>query len=1242
MEIEQVLKFASDLLVQRALRPLSDVETLLLRGALNRQTYGAIAESSGYSVSYLCKNVGPVLWRDLSLALGEPVGKNNVRAMLERLREQSEQQQSMSPPVAQALPPEEVGTKADWGGAIDVSVFFGRSSEQEKISQWIVSDRCRFILLLGMGGIGKTALSIKVAQQVQADFEFVIWRSLRNAPLALDLLVDLIKFLAQEQDVEIPDSAEAAGFMLLHYLRQHRCLLILDNAETLLQAGDRSGHYQPGYEEYGRLFQQIGETAHQSCLMVTSREPPFDVVPKMGVKLPLRSLIIKGLPHIEGQALISSTGQFTGDLVAWQIIIERYAGNPLALKIAAAFIRDLCNGDLYQFLEVLGRSTFIFDDIRDLLDQQFQRLSPNETAIMFWLAIKRQPVTIQVLAEALLQPIPPLELLRVMFALQGRALVEKIEVENPEIGKTENCFTQQPVVMEYVTRVLIDRVNEQICNWQVGGAILCEPTKPNANLDFLRQYALLQALAPDYVQEMQSRLILQPLLEKLKTHWGSDAAIQQQLMQITQAFKGQPAQIAGYSTGNIINLLRHLQVDFQGCDFSNQTIWQANLLDLPLHDVNFAQADLSKSRFSQNFGWIQTVAFSPDDNYLAGGDNSGMIHLWNCKTEQHQLVLQGHQSHVYAIAFSPNRHYLASGSFDGAVKLWDIRNGQCLSTIQGHSNITTWVTFSKDGDWLASCSVDGTIKLWNAETGQCIKTFTVNPLPIRGLVFTQDQQYLISGCADHLIRVWNVATGECVNAFVGHTAAIRSIDLSPDGQYIVSGGDDNTVKIWEIQSGQCVQTFEGHKQLVFSVAFSPNGKMVASAGADQTVRLWNLAGGQCLACFREHKSIVFGVAFSHDGHTLVSGSMDRMVKLWDVAKRRCSRTFSGHKNVIWSVAVVPQLMKGTHQPGSSAHIADPASQLPSSSLVATGSFDGKIRLWNILNGQCITTMPHLSEVLALAISPDGTTLISGNSSHQSSIKVWDLQSQSCLKTIPAHTNMAKTLCFSHNGLLFASGGGDKIVQLFHSQDHQVGHKLVGHQDTILAVAFSGDDALIASSSLDQTARIWDVETGECLHVLTGYRNPVLSVRFHPHESILATGGIDSLKLWLLQDQQWQLILTIQEGYSVVTAIAFSSDGKLMATGSFDRTVRIWDFASKKCLRVIQTGCCLYSLVFSTDDQFLISSGDNGSVQIWQVETGESFRVIKLPNLYAGMNLAGVKGMTEAQQAMLVNLGATRP
>src|SRR3712207_1521967 len=145
----------------------------------------------------------------------------------------------------------------DWGEAVDVSVFYGRVEELAVLEQWIVRDRCRVVVLLGMGGIGKTALSVKLAQQIQSSFEFVIWRSLRNAPPLKALLGELIEFLSNHCETNLPDTVNGRISRLMTILRSSRCLVVLDNAETILSSGERAGQYREGYEDYGALIRQI-------------------------------------------------------------------------------------------------------------------------------------------------------------------------------------------------------------------------------------------------------------------------------------------------------------------------------------------------------------------------------------------------------------------------------------------------------------------------------------------------------------------------------------------------------------------------------------------------------------------------------------------------------------------------------------------------------------------------------------------------------------------------------------------------------------------------------------------------------------------------------------------------------------------------------------------------------------------------------------------------------------------------
>jgi len=328
----------------------------------------------------------------------------------------------------------------DWGEAIDISIFYGREEELATLQQWVIQDHYRLILLLGMGGIGKTALSVKLAQTVQAEFEYVIWRSLRNAPPLELLLADLVPFLSDQQD------SKAQIGRLIHWLRSHRCLVILDNVETIFQEGSRAGQYRLGYERYGELFKLIGEVHHQSCVLLTSREKPIEMAALEGYPA-VQTFLVTG-SSTTAQALLE-TRDLLGSQAQKQQLAAQYGCNPFALKIAASSIHDLLDGDIAAFLK---QDVVLFNGIRRLLEQQLGRLSTLEQSIMYWLAINREWTTIAELAADIVPTVPQTRLLEALESLNWRNLIEQ----------RQGRYTQQPMVMEYVTDTLVERVGNEL------------------------------------------------------------------------------------------------------------------------------------------------------------------------------------------------------------------------------------------------------------------------------------------------------------------------------------------------------------------------------------------------------------------------------------------------------------------------------------------------------------------------------------------------------------------------------------------------------------------------------------------------------------------------------------------------------------------------------------------------------------------------------------------------------------
>ena len=337
----------------------------------------------------------------------------------------------------------------DWGDAIDVSVFYGRSDELQILQNWIVNDRSRLVAIYGIGGIGKTALCVKLAQRLQEKFEFVIWRSLRNSPAVEEIITQWIQFFANGREMNLPESVSNKLSLLLSYLKAHRCLLILDSVETIFQGGEPVGQYREGYEDYSELFKLIGEISHQSCLLLTSREKPKEVISLGGASLPVRSLQLLGLKTAEVQAILRSKGIFNVTDAESLKLIQSYGGNPQALKIVATSIQDLFAGNISEFL---AQNITVFGDIQELLDQQFNRLSLLEKEIMYWLAINQKPVKLNQFSKNIISPNQLPQLLGAVESLRRRSLLEN----------NAGFFSLKPALKEYVNQKrLIEGVDKE-------------------------------------------------------------------------------------------------------------------------------------------------------------------------------------------------------------------------------------------------------------------------------------------------------------------------------------------------------------------------------------------------------------------------------------------------------------------------------------------------------------------------------------------------------------------------------------------------------------------------------------------------------------------------------------------------------------------------------------------------------------------------------------------------------------
>ncbi len=338
--------------------------------------------------------------------------------------------------------------RQDWGEAPDASVFYGRTEELSRLQQWIVTDHCHLVALLGMRGIGKTALSVRVAQQLQEEFEYVIWRSVRHCPPLGDLLANWLRILSPSARGDIPVSVNDRLSRLMDYLRSRRCLFILDNWESLLCAQEVAGDYQDGFEGYGELLRRMAESNHQSCLILTSSEKPREIGLFADTNLPVRVLSVRDLPTSAAREILKEKGLVEEE--AWDELIQLYRGNPLALKIVATTILDLFAGKASEFLQ---QNTVFLGKLNKVLEEEINRLSQLEMQILSQLVSAQNSVSLVQLREVLDSTIPTSQLIEALESLLWRSLIEK------NIERYSTVFKLQPVIREYLTH----RLQKQQC-----------------------------------------------------------------------------------------------------------------------------------------------------------------------------------------------------------------------------------------------------------------------------------------------------------------------------------------------------------------------------------------------------------------------------------------------------------------------------------------------------------------------------------------------------------------------------------------------------------------------------------------------------------------------------------------------------------------------------------------------------------------------------------------------------------
>ena len=617
---------------------------------------------------------------------------------------------------------------------------------------------------------------------------------------------------------------------------------------------------------------------------------------------------------------------------------------------------------------------------------------------------------------------------------------------------------------------------------------------------------------------------------------------------------------------------------------------------------------------------IESVAFSRDGTKFIAGSWDGEARVWDVKSGKLLLSIPYGALYVHAVAFSPDGKYIAlAGSKVSRgptekesvyIRLFDAKSGNPVRDFTGHSDDVVSLSFSSDGRRLLTGSFDKKAKLWDVETGRNLKSYFAHTWWVWSAAFSKDESQIVTASQDGTVIVWNTETAEPSSPFTGHTGPVYAAAFSPDGQYVVSGGYDNRVLVWRPKD---VHEFDYSG----AIAADKNGYVIDSRTGATTGRRANPAPK-----FRElegHTAPVRTVAFSPNGKMILSAGNDNTIKLWSFAGEAAGESADGK-------GAAGKLVKSLR--GHASWVRS-AVFSPDGHRVLSGGHDAEAKLWSIAGYEEVRVFQervlqgHADAILSAAFAKDGRRVVTA--SRDRTAKTWDFETGKPLATFEeGHDYLTSTALFFPNGKQLLTAAADNTARLW---DLTTGTQSLRLDRTGRAAvaAVSHNGKLVATGSDENTAKIWNIEAAlaardmrrgdqgqnvEPVRTTKAGDAEITAMAFSPDDELLATGDLHGgCALWNVKTGT--VVKSSTTHKRKITAVEFTSDGQRVLTASTDNTVDQWDVNSgdEPLPLILKTQAAVVSMAIVPPSRQVLVLGDDHVVTLWDIDRAQLVKTL---------------------------------